>query len=121
MRDCGLSQRQRECLEGRLEHKTAKEIGRQLKISHNTVNMHLRLARLKLRDLESMEIQDARNGPVSMSVWNYVRQLDWVSSVAGAALLVAGFSTVILIADLLSLALVEQFSLSSASDAAASG
>ena len=46
MRDCGLSQRQRECLEGRLEHKTAKEIGRQLKISHNTVNMHLRLARL---------------------------------------------------------------------------
>ena len=46
-----LTRRQRECLEGQSRHMTAKEIGRQLNISHNTVHMHCRLARLKLQSL----------------------------------------------------------------------
>jgi DNA-binding CsgD family transcriptional regulator len=43
-----LSKRQRQCLEARLEHLTAKETAQQLSISPNTVQMHLRAARSKL-------------------------------------------------------------------------
>jgi hypothetical protein len=43
-----LTARQRECLEARQQHWSAKEIGRMLGISHNTVHMHMRLARKRL-------------------------------------------------------------------------
>ena len=43
-----LTERQRQCLEGFLERKTAKQIGRELGISHHAVEQHLKAARRKL-------------------------------------------------------------------------
>jgi DNA-binding CsgD family transcriptional regulator len=43
-----LTERQRECLQGFLERKTAKEIGRELGIGHHGVEQHLKAARKKL-------------------------------------------------------------------------
>lgn len=43
-----LTERQRQCLKGFLERKTAKEIGRDLGIGHHGVEQHLKLARKKL-------------------------------------------------------------------------
>lgn len=43
-----LTERQQQCLEGVLQHKTAKEIGRDLGISGHAVEQHLKSARRKL-------------------------------------------------------------------------
>src|SRR5437868_7698394 len=43
-----LTERQRQCLQGFLERKTAKEIGRELGIGHHGVEQHLKAARKKL-------------------------------------------------------------------------
>ena len=43
-----LTERQRDCLRGYLERKTAKEIGRELGIGHHGVEQHLKAARKKL-------------------------------------------------------------------------
>lgn len=43
-----LTERQRQCLRGFLERKTAKEIGRDLGIGHHGVEQHLKAARKKL-------------------------------------------------------------------------
>ncbi|NUR45573.1 MAG: helix-turn-helix transcriptional regulator [Sphingomonas sp.] len=43
-----LTERQRACLQGFLERKTAKEIGRELGIGHHGVEQHLKAARKKL-------------------------------------------------------------------------
>lgn len=43
-----LSERQRQCLEGALALRSAKEIGLELGISHHAVEKHLRIARDKL-------------------------------------------------------------------------
>lgn len=43
-----LTPRQRECLEAREQHRSAKQIGRILGISHHTVFMHWQLARKRL-------------------------------------------------------------------------
>src|SRR5438067_10671749 len=43
-----LTERQHQCLEGFLERKTAKQIGRELGISHHAVEQHLKAARRKL-------------------------------------------------------------------------
>lgn len=44
----GLTERQQQCLEGFLARKTAKEIGRELGISHHAVEQHLKASRKKL-------------------------------------------------------------------------
>ncbi|WP_300973472.1 response regulator transcription factor [Sphingomonas sp. LHG3406-1] len=43
-----LTERQQQCLEGYLARKTAKEIGRELGISHHAVEQHLKATRRKL-------------------------------------------------------------------------
>jgi DNA-binding CsgD family transcriptional regulator len=43
-----LTDRQRRCLQGFAERKTAKEIGRELGITHHAVEQHLKAARRKL-------------------------------------------------------------------------
>ena len=43
-----LTERQRRCLHGFLQRKTAKEIGRELGIGHHGVEQHLKAARKKL-------------------------------------------------------------------------
>ena len=43
-----LTERQRDCLQGFRERKTAKEIGRELGIGHHGVEQHLKAARKKL-------------------------------------------------------------------------
>jgi DNA-binding CsgD family transcriptional regulator len=43
-----LTERQRQCLYGFLERKTAKQIGRELGISHHAVEQHMKAARRKL-------------------------------------------------------------------------
>ena len=42
-----LTERQQQCLRGVLDHKTAKQIGRELGISHHAVEQHLKAARRK--------------------------------------------------------------------------
>ena len=42
-----LTERQRQCLEGFLARKTAKQIGRELGITHHAVEQHLKAARKK--------------------------------------------------------------------------
>ena len=44
----GLTERQQQCLRGVLERKTAKQIGRDLGITHHAVEKHLKAARQKL-------------------------------------------------------------------------
>lgn len=44
----GLTERQQQCLEGVLQYKTAKHIGRELGITHHAVEKHLKAARVKL-------------------------------------------------------------------------
>jgi hypothetical protein len=115
MRNSELSKRQRECLEGRRQHKTAKEIGRELNISHNTVVMHWRLARLKLRPIEDrLPDRDRRTGaydvPGLSSPWRWLRR-DWVSIFAGAALILSILMALLYIFALLSLIIVDHFSL----------
>jgi DNA-binding CsgD family transcriptional regulator len=43
-----LTERQRQCLEGFIARKTAKEVGRELGITHHAVEQHLKAARKKL-------------------------------------------------------------------------
>lgn len=43
-----LTERQRQCLEGFIVRKTAKQIGRELGITHHAVEQHLKAARKKL-------------------------------------------------------------------------
>jgi DNA-binding CsgD family transcriptional regulator len=43
-----LTERQRQCLEGFIARKTAKQIGRELGITHHAVEQHLKAARKKL-------------------------------------------------------------------------
>jgi hypothetical protein len=116
MRNGRLSKRQRECLEGRRQHMTAKEIGRQLNISHNTVAMHWRLARLKLRDERGSpaerhrgEHSDDPGAPIPSG--QGLGGIDWQSRIAAAALIAGVLPALIFIAALISLIAINQLSL----------
>jgi DNA-binding CsgD family transcriptional regulator len=50
-----LTERQRQCLRGVLELKTAKEIGRELGLTHHMIEQHLKAAR------ETLGAQDSRD------------------------------------------------------------
>jgi DNA-binding CsgD family transcriptional regulator len=50
-----LTERQRQCLEGFLARKTAKQIGRDLGITHHAVEQHLKAARRKLGAANTLE------------------------------------------------------------------
>ena len=50
-----LTGRQRQCLEGFIARKTAKEIGRDLGITHHAVEQHLKAARKKLGAYDTLE------------------------------------------------------------------
>ena len=50
-----LTERQRQCLEGFLARKTAKQMGRELGISHHAVEQHLKAARKKLGAANTLE------------------------------------------------------------------
>ena len=50
-----LTERQRQCLEGYLARKTAKQIGRELGITHHAVEQHLKAARKKLGAAGTLE------------------------------------------------------------------
>lgn len=50
-----LTERQRRCLEGFLARKTAKQIGRELGISHHAVEQHLKAARKKFGAADTLE------------------------------------------------------------------
>jgi len=64
-----LTERQQQCLWGVLGHRTAKEIGRELGISHHAVEQHLKAARRKLGTSSTLEAarvfasSDAMVGP----------------------------------------------------------
>jgi DNA-binding CsgD family transcriptional regulator len=50
-----LTERQRQCLEGFIARRTAKEIGRELGITHHAVEQHLKAARKKLGAADTLE------------------------------------------------------------------
>jgi DNA-binding CsgD family transcriptional regulator len=50
-----LTERQRQCLDGFLARKTAKQIGRELGITHHAVEQHLKAARRKLGAVDTLE------------------------------------------------------------------
>lgn len=50
-----LTERQRQCLDGFLARKTAKQIGRELGITHHAVEQHLKAARKKLGAADTLE------------------------------------------------------------------
>jgi DNA-binding CsgD family transcriptional regulator len=50
-----LTERQRQCLEGFLGRKTAKQIGRDLGITHHAVEQHLKAARRKFGAADTLE------------------------------------------------------------------
>lgn len=50
-----LTERQRECLEGFIHRRTAKEIGRDLGITHHAVEQHLKAARKKLGATDTLD------------------------------------------------------------------
>jgi DNA-binding CsgD family transcriptional regulator len=50
-----LTERQQQCLEGYLARKTAKQIGRELGITHHAVEQHLKAARRKLGVTDTAE------------------------------------------------------------------
>lgn len=50
-----LTERQRQCLEGFIARKTAKQIGRDLGITHHAVEQHLKAARKKLGAADTLE------------------------------------------------------------------
>jgi DNA-binding CsgD family transcriptional regulator len=50
-----LTERQSQCLAGFLARKTAKQIGRELGISHHAVEQHLKAARKKLGAVDTLE------------------------------------------------------------------
>lgn len=50
-----LTERQQQCLSGVLERKTAKQIGRELGITHHAVEQHLKAARRKLGAADTLE------------------------------------------------------------------
>lgn len=50
-----LTERQRQCLEGFLARKTAKQIGRDLGITHHAVEQHLKAVRKKLGAADTLE------------------------------------------------------------------
>jgi DNA-binding CsgD family transcriptional regulator len=50
-----LTERQRQCLEGFIARKTAKQIGRNLGITHHAVEQHLKAARKKLGAVDTLE------------------------------------------------------------------
>ena len=50
-----LTDRQRQCLEGFITRKTAKEVGRELGITHHAVEQHLKAARKKLGATDTLD------------------------------------------------------------------
>jgi len=116
MPKCQLTRRQRECLEGRGQHMTAKEIGRQLNISHNTVHMHWRLARLKLRSAnpgqQSPGVVEPPVLPPPNSTWPRVRQIEWSSLMATGALILAGALSLLFLLAAVSVTIAHFLSLS---------
>ena len=50
-----LTERQRQCLEGFIDRRTAKEIGRDLGITHHAVEQHLKAARKKLGATDTLD------------------------------------------------------------------
>ena len=116
MRKRDLIPRQRECLEGRRQHMTAKQIGRQLNISHNTVAMHCRMARLKMEsdDPETRfpgvtQSRDKTHPPVSGRGHGWA---DWSSLMATALLILAGALSIIFLLAAASVAIAHSLSLS---------
>jgi hypothetical protein len=89
---------------------TAKEIGRKLRISPNTVAMHLRLARQKLDAAKII-----RNAASDES-WHSADRGDWLSwheMLAGLILFLAGLLTCLALLAALTLYLFPQFRLHS--------
>jgi DNA-binding CsgD family transcriptional regulator len=116
MRKRGLSRRQRECLEGRRRHMTAKQIGRELNISHNTVAMHCRLAKLKA-GLDNCEAQSrglARPHDLAGLTFGLHAsgRADWSSRIATAVLILEGALSVIFLLAAASVAVAHALSLS---------
>jgi len=50
-----LTERQKQCIEGFLARKTAKQIGRELGITHHAVEQHLKAVRKKLDAADTLE------------------------------------------------------------------
>jgi DNA-binding CsgD family transcriptional regulator len=50
-----LTERQRQCLDGFIVRKTAKQIGRELGITHHAVEQHLKAARKKLGASDTLD------------------------------------------------------------------
>ena len=66
-----LTERQRQCLEGFLARKTAKQIGRELGITHHAVEQHLKAARKKLGAADTLEAARRYAGSVLTTVEPY--------------------------------------------------
>jgi hypothetical protein len=67
MGPCQLTLRQRERLELREKHFSAKEIGRELGISPHTVAMHFRLAEMRLQERQTCAPRPLRDSDASSS------------------------------------------------------
>lgn len=112
MCDRELTERQRQCLEGRQKHMIAKEIGRQLNISHNTVIMHWRLARLKLRSAPrrsaaEREVAAAQSDYVAPPSWRGLRSLDRASALAAIVFLLAAWMTLLFLLSVFSVMVIQ--------------
>jgi DNA-binding CsgD family transcriptional regulator len=66
-----LTERQRDCLEGFLARKTAKQIGRELGITHHAVEQHLKAARKKLHAADTSEAARLYFGEVHTTDGSY--------------------------------------------------
>jgi len=78
-----LTERQRQCLEGFLERKTAKQIGRELGITHHAVEQHLKAARKKLGAADTLEAARRYSASVSTTVDTYYGASEVPAAVAG--------------------------------------
>jgi hypothetical protein len=112
MRERSLSKRQQQCLDARRHHMTAKEIGRLLNISHNTVAMHWRLARLKLRSMRDPVPGEDDAAPVPSEKRAQLPQgrgdLEWSSLLAAILLLFAAWMSLLFILSACSVMLLER-------------
>ena len=66
-----LTDRQRQCLEGFIARKTAKEIGRELGITHHAVEQHLKAARRKLGASDTLDAARRYAGAQATTVEPY--------------------------------------------------
>ena len=66
-----LTERQRQCLEGFIARKTAKQIGRDLGITHHAVEQHLKAARKKFGAIDTLEAARRYAGGADTTVGPY--------------------------------------------------